>query len=85
MRNRGSLYASIMVAVFALAAVTIIYIIFDQIYEYNIQPHGVRKGVDATNAELIDTAWTMLPIPILIAVVFGMWTAGRETRGGQMQ
>lgn len=82
MNNRGSLYASIMTGVMAIAAVTVVWIILDQVYTYNIQPWSIREGVDADNANYMDIAWSMLPIPVLLAVVWGMITAGRDSRSG---
>lgn len=82
MNNRGSLYASIMVGVFALAAVTVVWILLDQVYTYNIQPWSIREGVDSANANYMDIAWNMLPIPVLLAVVWGMIAAGRDSRTG---
>lgn len=70
-----------MTGIFALGAMTLIYIILNQVYTYNFYPDAIQNGVNATNLNWIDVVWTFWPVPVLIAIVWGMITAGRESRG----
>ena len=67
--NRG-LWTDFMTGIFIIAAVTIIYIILQQTYEFEIKDYGVEHGVDTTNANYIDIAWSFLPVPIMIGFLF---------------
>jgi len=79
--NRG-LWGDYMLAIFIIAAVTIGYIILQQTYEYNIKPHGVGTGVDATNAGYIELAWDFWPVPVMLGFLFMMIKAGRDKIAG---
>jgi len=78
--RKGSLYGEIMTGIFLLAGMTVMYIILQQVYEYNLYPEAVENGADATNLNLIDIAWDMWPIPVVLAILWAMINAGRSTR-----
>jgi len=56
----------------AVAAVTVLYIVLNQAYTHTIKPWGVSAGVDAGNASLIEIAWFMWPIPVVLAYVISI-------------
>ena len=75
--NKGQIWTEMMGGIFALAAITLIYIILQQIYEQEFYTHGIEYGTDSTNLTYIDVAWKFWPIPVVIAVVWGMISVGR--------
>ena len=81
MRGRV-MWGSFMEGVFTIAAVTIMYIILQQTYEYNIKPYGVDKGADTVNASYIDMAWDFWPIPVMLAFFFMIIKKGTQNRAG---
>jgi hypothetical protein len=82
--NRGELWPEIMIGVFMLAAVGVLYIILDQAWEKDIRPDAITEGTDATNLAIIDAAWDMWPIPVVLAYLFGVLRTGRKAGGGQI-
>ena len=79
--NRG-LWGDFIQGIFVLAAVTMMYIILQQTYEYNIKPHGVDKGADTVNASYIDMAWDFWPIPVVMAFFFMIIKTGNQNKVG---
>jgi len=66
-----------------LAGVGVIYIILNQVYENTLYDKAISKGVDTTNHNYIDKAWEWLPIPVVLAILYGlMTTALRGTGSG---
>ena len=80
MKNRGSVWVSVIYAVFVLAAVSVLYIILDQVYENTLYPYAIQKNVDADNLNIIDIAFRFWPIPVGISILWYMVTSAR--RGG---
>lgn len=81
MRNKGELFPEIMIGLFMLGAVGAMYIILDQAYTYDIYPDAISDGTDATNLSYIDTAWSMWPIPVVLAYLFGVIRSARKGGG----
>jgi len=82
MNNKGSLYTEVILGIFGIAAAMIIYIILNQVWTYNIQPDAITDGTDPTNLNYITIAWTMWPIPVVIAFVFSIIRSSLQNRGG---
>ena len=82
MKGRRGLWVDFITGIFIIGAVTIAYIILQQVYTYNIQPYGIREGSDTTNMEYIDIAWDFWPIPLLLGLMFSLLKKSRDKMGG---
>ena len=76
------MWGEVMTGIFTIGAITVMYIILNQVYTYNISPYGVREGTDATNAGYISTAWGIFLVPVLLAVALSIIKTGLEKRRG---
>ena len=79
MRNKGVL-SDVMTGIFGLGAITLIFIILNQVYTWNIYPYAIREGTDAGNLNWINIGWTTFLIPVGLAFLYSMMTAGQKGR-----
>lgn len=81
--SKGQVWSEYMLGLFVIFAVTVLYIILNQVYEANLYPNAIEDGVDSTNLNWIDTAWEIWPIPVAITVLFSIIQAGRRQAGSR--
>ena len=79
--NRRGLWGDFITSIFIIAAITLAYIITQQVYEYDIKPYSVAHGSDTTNMNYIDLAWSMWPIPVMIGFVFMLLKSAKDRSG----
>jgi len=75
-----SLQANVLGGIFAIAAFSVLYIVLQQAYTYDFRPYSIDHGTDSTNLNYIDIAWTMWPVPLVIAFIWGLWTSTGSSR-----
>ena len=80
--NKGQIWTEWISGLAILFAITVIFIILNQIYVNTFYDDAVTNGVDATNLNIIDLAWEWWPIPIVLAILFGMLGTGMRVRSG---
>ena len=81
----ADLLAEFLLAIFVLGAITMVYIVLDQIYTNNLYDLALSQNVDSTNLSLVDKLWDYWPYPTLIGIVIGVALSGRIRRGNIAQ
>ena len=79
--NRGQIWSEYLMGVMAIVVCGLLYIILDQSYEGQFKTKMVELGVNAANATLIEYAWKIVPIPIVLAVLYSWINTSRRRMG----
>lgn len=77
MRKRG-MWGDLLGNTAVLAGFAIIFIILNQIHEYNLKPQAIGDGVDSTSMDLLELAWLILPVSIFLGWLYTNIEDGKQ-------
>lgn len=78
MRKGTIIWTEWISSLFIVAAVTLVFIVLNQAWEYTLYDEAVENGVDATNLSYIDSMWELWPMPVIIALILSMIRVSRR-------
>lgn len=78
MNNRGQLWTEFFYSIMILAIVGMLYIVLDQVFQYNLKPQVLKWGVHANNAATLESAWAIVLLFVAFAFIYGMIDTARK-------
>lgn len=67
--------------IMVLVTCGLLFVILNQVYQEQLKPNAIAQGVYAPNANIIDYAWEILLVAVVIAVVYSWINTARRRMG----
>ena len=70
--GRGQLWTEFFGGLVILFGVAAIFLILNQIYQFNLVPAAIQVGTDVTTVGYLNTAWRFFPVVVLVTFIFAV-------------
>ena len=76
--KRGQIWTDFIMGIMVIIVLGLLYVMLNQVYVSQFKPMMVTLGVNSDNANVVDFAWRILLIPVLLAVVYSWINTSRR-------